>query len=261
MLPCMFNFICYKDIDYIQNDFWEHLNSYFWNNDKIKTKQQRIILFLHFHPFKPFLHSDTTRIIVGTLPPPRFCTGDFKVKDVNFCYGSCDGLLWPCLEKIYHQTWLYDNSLEAVLQRKEFLIKNKIGICDIVDSCSREKIDASDLGMSDIKTRDILGYLKEYKNIHTLIFTGGNSKNGPEYFFRKLLKQTKITYDCISNQTPKVHQFSFDNRTIKTISLTAPSNAANRAIGATTLYKENKKANPNYSTFEFRVEQYTKVFL
>jgi len=218
-------------------------------------------LFLHFHPYKPFLQKNTKRIIVGTLPPPRFCTKTFKPKDVNFCYGSCDGLLWPVLEKIYKQTWKYDNGDEAIKQRKEFLIKHQIGFCDIVDSCRREKIDASDLGMSEVKLRDILGYLDKYPNIDTIIFTGGNSKNGPEYFLRKILKEQNIKYNVISNDIPRVHEFKLKDRGIKTISLTSPSNAANRSIGANIHYKQNKERNPSYSTFDFRVEQYRKVFL
>jgi len=180
---------------------------------------------------------------------------------VNFCYGSCDGLLWPVLEKIYKQTWIYDNGEEAISQRKDFLIKHQIGFCDIVDSCRREKIDASDLGMSEVKLRDILGYIEEFPSIDTIIFTGGNSKNGPEYFLRKILKEQNIKYTVISNQIPRVHEFQLKQRVIKTISLTSPSNAANRSIGANAHYKQNKEKNPSYSTFDFRVEQYEKVFL
>ena len=218
-------------------------------------------MFFHFHPYKPFLQSSTKRIIVGTLPPPRFCTKEFKPKDVNFCYGSCDGLLWPVLEKIYEQRWNYDNGDEAVTQRKEFLIKHQIGFCDIVDSCKREKVDASDLGMSEVKLRDILTYIDEYPSIETIIFTGGNSKNGPEYFLRKILKEQNIKYTVISNDIPRVHEFKLQERIIKTISLTSPSNAANRSIGANIHYKKNKEINSSYSTFDFRVEQYKKVFL
>ena len=65
------------------------------------------------------------------------------------------------------------------------LKKHHIGICDIVDSAFRDKVDASDAGMRDIKLRDLIAYLEKHKSIHTLLFTGGNSKNGPEYFFRK----------------------------------------------------------------------------
>jgi len=218
-------------------------------------------LFLHFHPFDPYINQDTTKIIVGTLPPPRFCTNQLKPKDVNFCYGSCDGMLWPCLEKIFKLDFLYDNSQEAVMQRKEFLIKNNIGFCDIVGSCKREKIDASDLGMSDVILRDILNYIHLNKNISKLIFTGGNCKNGPEYFFRKVLKEQNISYTCISNEVPRIHEFTYKNRVIQTISLTSPSNAANRSIGANLYYKQKKLEDPKYTTFDFRVEQYEKVFL
>ena len=218
-------------------------------------------MFFHFHPYEPFLQRNTKRIIVGTLPPPRFCLKEFKPKDVNFCYGSCDGLLWPVLENIYNQTWVYDNGEQAIKQRKDFLVKHKIGFCDIVDSCKREKIDASDLGMSEVKLRDILGYIHEYPSIKTIIFTGGNSKNGPEYFLRKILKEKEIKYTVISNEIPRVHEFKLKERIIKTISLTSPSNAAKRSIGANPHYKKSKAINPKYSTFDFRVEQYEKVFL
>lgn len=217
-------------------------------------------MFSHFHPYEPFLHQDTKKVIVGTLPPPRFCTKEYKENDVLFCYGSQDGMLWKSLDRIYNLNLIYNNSQEAVDMRKEFLISKKIGVCDIVSSCKREKIDASDLGMKDIILRDILGYIKQYKNIETLIFTGGNSKNGPEYFLRQVLKKENIKYEVVSSEIPKIHKFTYENRVIKTISLTSPSNAANRSIGANALYKSKKSENPNYSTFDFRVEQYEKVF-
>ena len=217
-------------------------------------------MFHHFHPYKPYLNKDTKKIIVGTLPPPRFCKKEFKKEDVNFCYGSKDNLLWQALNKIYSLNLLFDNSQEAVTQRKEFLDKNQIGICDIVDSCKREKVDASDLGMSEIVLRDMLNYLLKYKTIDTLIFTGGNSKNGPEYFLRQILKKQNIKFELVCSDIPKQHKFIFDNREIKTISLTSPSNAANRYIGSNKLYKERKLQNPDYTTFDFRLEQYEKVF-
>jgi G:T/U-mismatch repair DNA glycosylase len=217
-------------------------------------------MFYHFHPYEPFFKKDTQKIIVGTLPPPRFCTRDFKSNDVDFSYGSQDGLLWKILDVIFDLKLEYLNTKEEIKRRKDFLIRNKIGVCDIVDSCKREKIDASDLGMNEIKLRDILSYIKIYKNIDTIIFTGGNSKNGPEYFLRQILKTNNIKFIEISNEIPKIHKFIFDNRVIKTISLTSPSNAANRFISSNSLYKENKIKNPKYSTFDFRLQQYEKVF-
>ena len=227
-------------------------------------------MFKHKHPYSPFIQKDTTKLIVGTLPPPRFSTGDLLEKDVNFCYGSYYNSLWLYIDKIHHLDLRYDNSQEAINQRKAFLIKHKIGVCDIVDSCEREKIDASDLGMTNIKLRDLIGYLKEYPNINTLLFTGGNSKNGPEYFFRKHIKAYDITLQLVSKETPKIHEFVLpfktsnanptSQRIIKTVSLTSCSGSANRAIGSHPLYKQLKAKHPKFNTFDFRVMQYREFF-
>ena len=217
-------------------------------------------MFVHIHPYPPFIIEDTKKLIIGTLPPPRFSTGELLEKDVDFCYGSYYNSLWLYIDKIHDLKLRYDNSLEAVEDRKQFLIKHKIGICDIVESAHREKIDASDLGMTNIKLRDIIGYLKQYPNIDTLLFTGGNSKNGPEYFFRKHLKDYKITLKTVSIEVPRIHSFQLENRMIKTVSLTSASGSANRAIGSMPLYQQLKTKNPNFTTFDFRVLQYSEFF-
>lgn len=222
-------------------------------------------MFKHKHPYQPFIRFDTTKLIVGTLPPPRFSTGELLEKDVNFCYGSYYNSLWLFIDKIHGLDLRYDNSREAIDERKQFLVANKIGICDIVDSAERDKIDASDLGMKNIKLRDIVNYLKQYPNIDTLLFTGGNSKNGPEYFFRKHLKEYDLKLELVSNEVPRIHKFVIpntaqeaddSNRTIKTVSLTSGSGAANIAISRMPLYKQLKTKNPKFNTFDFRVMQY-----
>ncbi len=218
-------------------------------------------MFLHTHPYEPFLFKKATKLIVGTLPPPRFTTGDLKDADVDFCYGSRNGQLWPILDRIFDLGLKYETTIEAIQQRKRFLRKRKIGICDIVASAERQKVDASDLGMQNVQLRNLLGYLQEYTNVDTLLFTGGNSKNGPEYFFRKHLKEHDLPLNLVSNTVPRVHEFqSLNFRTIRTVSLIAPSGAANRAIGSMDEYKTLKIQNPKFNTVDFRVLQYRKFF-
>jgi G:T/U-mismatch repair DNA glycosylase len=217
-------------------------------------------VFKHRHPYKPFIKKDTTKLIVGTLPPPRFSVGELLEKDVNFCYGSYYNSLWLYIDKIYNLNLKYNNSNEAIQERKNFLITHKIGVCDIVESCVRDKIDASDLGMKHIILRDVIGYLKQYPKIETLLFTGGNSKNGPEYFFRKHIKNYGLKLELVNKEVPRMHQFNLDNRMIKTISLTSASGSANRAIGSMPLYQQLKNSNPNFTTFDFRVMQYRAFF-
>lgn len=234
-------------------------------------------MFFHEHPYPPFIKNDTTKLIVGTLPPPRFSVGELLEKDVDFCYGSYFNSLWLFIDEIYKLHLRFDNSEEAVAQRKTFLIEHEIGICDIVESCEREKINASDLGMTNIHLRNLIGYLQNYPNIDTLLFTGGNSKNGPEYFFRKHLKTYGLKLKVVSDEVPRIHEFELpaklntvkdasissqvkpgdlQNRTIKTVSLTSGSGAANISISRMPLYQHLKAKNPNFNTFDFRVLQY-----
>ena len=217
-------------------------------------------MFLHRHPYPPFIPSKATKLIVGTLPPPRFSIGNLKPDDVNFCYGSRDGQLWKILDEIFNLNLKYENTQEAIFQRKTFLETENIGICDIVESAEREKIDASDLGMQNTVLRDLIGYLKQYPNVDTLLFTGGNSKNGPEYFFRKHLKDHNLKLELVNNDIPRIHQFRLNERTIRTVSLTAPSGSANRAVGSMPLYQQLKSKNPEFTTLDFRVMQYSSFF-
>ncbi len=219
-------------------------------------------LFHHKHPYPPFIPENATKLIIGTLPPPRFTKRQLREDDVDFCYGSGDGLLWIVLDRIFDLGLKFENTEEAVAQRKDFLRERGIGICDVVESSRREKIDASDLGMQKVELRDMIGILKKNPKIDTLIFTGGNSKNGPEYFFRKYLKNkhANIRLKVISNKSPRIHQFVLEGRLIKTVSLIAPSGAANIAVGSSQLYKDLKKKNPEFNTIDFRVLQYKEFF-
>ncbi len=219
-------------------------------------------MFHHTHPYPPFIPKNATKLIVGTLPPPRFTIGELKPDDVNFCYGSRDGQLWPILNAIFDLGLVYENTDFAINQRKDFLIERGIGICDIVDSSHRDKIDASDLGMQNIELRDLVTILADYPKVNTLLFTGGNSKNGPEYFFRRHLKAHQLSLQKVSDEVPRVHQFLLpkSKRTIKTVSLTAPSGAANRAVGSMDAYKKMKAAFPEKTTIDFRIEQYRPFF-
>ncbi|MBV1924712.1 MAG: uracil-DNA glycosylase family protein [Flavobacteriaceae bacterium] len=219
-------------------------------------------MFLHTHPYDPFIPENTTKLIVGTLPPPRFTTKELKPDDVHFCYGSRDGQLWPILDKIFNLDLVYENTDFAIAQRKEFLIHNNIGVCDIVASAKRKKIDASDIGMEEVELRDLISVLEKHPKVDTLLFTGGNSKNGPEYFFRRHIKSYGIKVENISNEVPRIHEVILPTslRKIRTVSLIAPSGAANRAVGSLQKYKEMKQKYPSKTTIDFRVEQYREFF-
>ena len=118
--------------------------------------------------------------------------------------------------------------------------------------------------MQNVELRDLVGYLKQFPKIDSLLFTGGNSKNGPEYFFRKHIRKYDIKLKLVSNEVPRIHEFELpvdpkfknEKRIIKTVSLISASGSANRAIGSMALYQQLKNSNPAFTTFDFRVMQY-----
>lgn len=224
--------------------------------------KNQVNLFHHVHPYPPYIPEAATKLIVGTLPPPRFTTGELKEGDVDFCYGSRDGQLWQIIDQLFDLNLKFETTAEAIEQREHFLHSRGIGICDMVASAKRAKIDASDIGMEQVELRDLVKILQQHPKINTLLFTGGNSKNGPEYFFRKNLKSYDEKMKVKSSIMPRIHEFELPEmgRVIKTVSLLAPSGAANRAMGSLSLYKKMKKENPNLTAIDFRVEQYKPFF-
>jgi hypothetical protein len=130
----------------------------------------------------------------------------------------------------------------------------------MVDRCQRENIDASDVGMRHINLRNLLSYIRENKQISTLLFMGGNSKNGPENLFRTQLRSYQYDLIPVSTDRPKIHEFVLEERKIRTITLISPSSAANRSIGGDPYYKRQKQLNSKYTTLDFRIEQYRNCF-
>jgi G:T/U-mismatch repair DNA glycosylase len=217
--------------------------------------------FRHQHPYQPFIPENCKKLIVGTIPPPRFSGGEIDISDVDFCYGSRFGLLWPILEQVFDCRLDYENTRRAIEQRKQMLVKNRIGICDMLESCTRQRMEASDQGMKDIRLRDLKRILEEHSEMEMLLFMGGNSKNGPEYLFKRHAKENGLKMILKRSESPRINELYFSGRKISCISLISPSSAANRAIGGHNLYKAKRNADRNYTTLDFRIEQYQPFFV
>ena len=55
------------------------------------------------HPYEPFIPLNAEKLIIGTIPPIRFCIKEREIfdDDVNFYYGSRDNAFWPIIENIF----------------------------------------------------------------------------------------------------------------------------------------------------------------
>lgn len=125
------------------------------------------------HPFEPFVPEGATKLIIGTIPPFRFCTSppNLLEGDVNFYYGSKDNRFWKVLAQITDSNLEYANTANAIEQRKNILKKLNVGITDIIDQCIHKNGLSSDKDLTDIKQKPLDSLLNQFPEIDTLIYT------------------------------------------------------------------------------------------
>ena len=124
------------------------------------------------HPFEPFIPENATKLIIGTIPPYRFCVnGELFNDDVRFYYGSRDNEFWDLISKVTNEKIVRENTEQAIEQRKSILKKLGIGITDIIETCYHINGKSDDGSLKIIKQKDIRKLLKNHPQINTLIYT------------------------------------------------------------------------------------------
>lgn len=134
------------------------------------------------HPFDPFIPENATKLIIGTIPPYRFCVDNESLRDndVNFYYGSSDNGFWELVfNSVYgsDKKLIRENTPEAIEQRKQTLKELGIGITDIIEACYHLGHKSDDSSLKVIKQKDIRALLSQNKTINTLIYTSNFVKS------------------------------------------------------------------------------------
>ena len=90
------------------------------------------------HPFAPEIPEGATKLIIGTMPPYRFCNTDEMLydDDVNFYYGSRDNYFWELVSDASGKRLTYANTQEAINERKKLLADLHMGMVDMIVSCT-----------------------------------------------------------------------------------------------------------------------------
>lgn len=124
------------------------------------------------HPYQPFIPDDAIRLIIGSIPPHRFCVrGKRYPDDVDFYYGSRSNGFWKLIGDIRGESFGFRDTEEAVLERKNFLISTRTGITDIIERCVRTNGGSSDSDLTDIEYRDPSGILESHPGIKEIMCT------------------------------------------------------------------------------------------
>lgn len=131
------------------------------------------------HPYEPYIPIGATKLIIGTIPPYRFChkdTNKLFATDVDFYYGSKDNCFWDIMAEIFNVKLRYINSNDAIKERIEILNLHNIGITDIVKSCDHKDGKSGDSALENVECKDIVKLLEEHNSITELIYTSESVK-------------------------------------------------------------------------------------
>jgi G:T/U-mismatch repair DNA glycosylase len=194
------------------------------------------------HPFEPYIPNNATKLIIGTIPPARFCfnenstKGKLLDKDVDFYYGSRDNKFWQIVEQVFNLN--FSEGADGIEQRKAFLKVQKIGITDVINICEREKESALDTKLNITELKDISRLLIENPTIDTLIYTSE--------FVKSQVNKISKSYHTIDLIDKKKQTTIIGNKKYDVWILYSPSPTALRNMGL----MGNEK----------RLEQYRKVF-
>lgn len=109
------------------------------------------------HTFEPIYNVDSKILILGTFP-------SVKSREQNFYYGHPQNRFWRLLAKL-----MEEEIPQNIPQKKEFLLKNRIAVWDVIYRC--QIAGSSDSSIKDVVPNDIPGLLQ--KTGITDIFANG----------------------------------------------------------------------------------------
>lgn len=201
------------------------------------------------HPYKPFIPVNATKLIIGTIPPHRFCTEECQLfeEDVKFYYGSKSNHFWRLISEVTNIQFDNRNTEQAIDQRKKFLTDRLIGITDIIESCDRVGCSPSDNDLRNPVYKDIKLLLANCPTIKTLIYT---SK-----FVKTCINNVLITISYFNVKQNTRHRFDND-RNVQVL------NISNRNYDIIILYSPSPRglAGMGNNGNERRLNQYIEVF-
>lgn len=197
------------------------------------------------HPYNAYIPIGATKLIIGSIPPQRFCIKPFLLEDgdVRFYYGSKDNSFWKLISEVTKEEFIYENKEEAIKQRKKWLETNKIGITDIIDICEHIDGKSDDNSLNIMKYKEIEKELQKHSKIQTLICTSDFVKT---HLKRLLKEKMNAKYQNDPQDKRKGYIIIDGKEKYEVITLYSPSPLALRGMG------------PNGK--ETRKKQYESIF-
>ncbi len=144
------------------------------------------------HPFGPLYNKNSEILILGSFP-------SVKSREQMFFYGHPQNRFWKVISTV-----LDCDVPETIEEKKQLLLKNKIALWDVIESC--EITGSSDSSIKNVKVNDLSVILNE-ADIKQIFVNGKTA----EKYFKKYTKP-KINQDavCLPSTSPANASWSFE---------------------------------------------------
>lgn len=151
------------------------------------AEEQRVI-----HTIPPVFDENSKILILGSFP-------SVKSRESNFFYGHPQNRFWRVLAQIFNE-----NAPETVDGKKEFLLRNRIALWDVVHSCT--VTGSSDSSIKDIVPNDISEILKN-SGVKRIFANGATAH---KLYNTYLLGKTDIEAVRLPSTSPANAAYSLD---------------------------------------------------
>lgn len=141
---------------------------------------------------KAIYQDDSEVLILGSIPSP-------KSREYGFYYGHPQNRFWKVMAAIYHE-----KEPESIEEKKQFLIRNKIALWDVLASCKIHGAD--DSSIIEPKANNMSKLIKNTK-IKKVYTTG---KKAYDLYQKLCLKETGIEAILLPSTSPANCRVSYE---------------------------------------------------
>ncbi|MBE6686617.1 MAG: DNA-deoxyinosine glycosylase [Ruminococcaceae bacterium] len=136
------------------------------------------------HPIPPVYNKESKILILGSFP-------SVKSRESNFFYGHKQNRFWKLISLL-----LNENEPKTNEEKKDLLLKNRIALWDVVESCDIE--GSADSSIKNVKPNDI-SFILENSKVERIYVNGRTA----EKYYNKYIKPTlgKQAY-CLPSTSP-----------------------------------------------------------
>lgn len=139
--------------------------------------------------FAPFYGRDARLLVLGSFP-------SVKSRKTEFYYGNSQNRFWRVLAEFFG-----DNLPLTVDDKKQFLLKNKVALWDVVAECEIE--GSRDSTICNFKVADVENLLQKI-DVRLIILNGGKA----EEIFSDNFSDISVPYIKLPSTSPANTRFS-----------------------------------------------------